>query len=1065
MILFPALGTPAIIEPNGQLTVYLAMQKRAFDRHTKNNGASSPGAPVPIELASYFYFQTMITPWTDRGRDYVNYKKYSDELATEAAASKRFYTSFEKAHQMFKQKKFGGFYVGEFQKDQEFLAQYYPLEGDLKPQGPFGVIHKEAVNMYLDGQLTETEPKKAAEPPSAKDQEEPGVPPENLGYRYVFQFTVKDSPKLAHQGLYELMYLYINYAHYFKAIINRQKNDHWVLKKFGDIHDHYLTNPGDDLVSKVIINDLEVKTKQIKSESKIVNTFEFERWPYMEPEKMKLVKIYDSDPTLVMTQGQKNLAGKPDQDRGGGEKSLHYLSDKNGWFVLSKHPVYITEKNYLDLGVVSDLHLSSRQASYKLVAPQVIHGVMEQDSPYLGALCNQALETAQSLMKSIGQESDLLIVAGDAFDVLRNLDPKVVESKTLALRQAESQRAAANPDQVPSPEPPGPGDSGPSGSGSAQTPKAGQDPDKPPREIKLSTAELWEHLDFKKYEGQGPNYPFYIDALMFMALIFDYYTISKKPVFYLTGNHEAYEVPYGISPRPMFMNNNIIVFRPNAGIPSDQNLTFYEAALLFGKKYSFIGRIANFKKENLAWAYRWITPWKDCLVNSGKNQNMLLMGWDDDENYLLSALAGGDSLPRAGSAITDHQLSLLKRMTGQADKFNLMASHFTYANFDLESPLHRQDRLRSGSWILPLRKSDTGSFEENRTAVYSELTGGRVKLTISGHSHRGGAYTCSGAGQIDGLRLNGSAGAAGAGRSEGSEGSGDSGGLGGAEGDQGVSLTPSGRGLKSVNPQEQFPGSVACLVSGSAGLYSYQNLTNGELSDVDKPQGMIIKCGLSGELERVHYVRNENCPKPRLAVRCDYLWYENGIEMFYHGDEVKGDIVAEEKKKDLEPQYMFYLNPEWLRYLNNGKSEENQALPIAYFHLYCINRKNYETFSTKALALEIESDEPTYPLGKHRKVPAYKLTSGPQEVINVMGRRSLLGDFDEQTAILYFISVHFNESHPIGQHYDLKSPWCYPVNVTYDRKIITRKFGRDGELPLYSELKKIPEYNPTEGKE
>ncbi|MDR2302491.1 MAG: hypothetical protein LBF38_10680 [Deltaproteobacteria bacterium] len=1041
VILFPTLGTPAIIEPNGDLTIYLALQKNGFDKHVNHGGGESPGSPTTLELATRIYFQTMITPWSNRGRDYVDYKKYSDELASEAAAFKRFYPDFKIAEAMFNEKKFGGFYVGEFEIDKEFLAEYYPL-GDAvaPPPGPFGVIHKAAVNMYLSGVLTQTIPKEEDKKPSdqgaqtGQEEKNPSVEPDpkhgkEVGYRYVFQFTMRGAQRLNAKGLYELMFLYLNYEQYGKALEDWKNNKHWLFKKEGDFHEHYLTNPGDELLSNTLISELKAKAAQIETESPIMTTVEFGRFPHMEPDTLRLVKLYDCAPVSVMTQGQKNMVGTPQKERGGGVKYLHYLSDKNGWFVLSRHPVYITDKEYLDLGVVSDLHLSARQASYKLVAPQIIHGAMESESPYLGQLCHQALETSQRLMKSIGAESDALIVAGDAFDVLRNLDPLVVESKTLALRSSDGPGESPLEDRLPEP---------------TQTPQPGQptNPDESPqsaeKEIRMSTAELWEHLDFKKHEKKAPNYPFYIDALMFMGLLLDYYKETGKPVFYITGNHEGYEVPYGISPRPMFMNNNVFVFRPNPGIPSDQNLTFYEAALLFGEKYSFLGRIANFKKENLAWAYRWITPWKDCLVNCAKNQNLLLLGWDDDENFLWSAISGGGSLPRAGSAFTDNQLNLLKRMTGQGDKFNALASHFTYANFDLEIPLHKQDQELSGTWFLSLEKTDTGTFEEKRTAVYSELTGGKVKLTVSGHSHRSGAYTCLSDGLVDGLKLGDSKGGPG-----------------------GVSLSEGNRSIKSVDPKEQFPGNVACLVSGSGGLYSYQNLNHQKLSDIDKPQGMIIKCDPAGNLEKVDYVRDASSPKPRLAVRCDYLWYENRTQMFFErpDTERKGDIVASGKSKS-EGNYNIYLNPKWLYFLNSERHIHDRDLPIANFTLHCVCKIGYEYFQSHFVTLEIEVD-PKYPLKNHKDVPEYQLKGGPDTVREFMAKRLLLGFADNDEAILYFLSVHFNKAHPIAQHYDLSSPWCYPVTVNANKTVIKRKFGRDGELPRYDLLMKIPEYNPT----
>ncbi|MDR2301023.1 MAG: metallophosphoesterase [Deltaproteobacteria bacterium] len=1058
MILFPSLGTPAIMEADGQLTVFLALHKAAFDMHVKNGGSPEPGSPVPLRLARQFYLQTVVTPWTGRGRDYTSYQNYSNELAQEAANQKRVYMNHEEVDAKYKEKKFGGFFLGKFEIDKEFLAQYHPLgPNDPRPKGPFGVIHKAAVNMCLNGVLTNTKnggnlnkppddssdahtptgagggqgggqagsqagSQGGGEPNAAggsdreggqggeqgEDKPTLGDPdpgdPEDVGYRYVFQFTVRESFKLQYQGLYELLFLYVDFNDYEEARKNWQDGGHWLFKSEEDLHVNYLTHPGDELVSESLIHELKARAKKLGCEP-IIKPLEFRRHPFMTPDTMKFVKLYSSEPMKVMTQGQKKADGTPDPERGGGEKYLHYLSeDKNCWLVLSRHPVYVTEKDYLDIGVVSDLHLSSRQTGYKVVAPQVIHGAPESDSEFINKLSHQALETSQRVMNSIGAVSDALIVAGDAFDVLRNLDPRILKST---------------------------GPSGAPGRPGAATPPVSRDPrEDAPKEINMCTADLWEYLDFVKYDKHGPNYPFYIDALMFMVLLLDYCSIIGKPVFYITGNHEGWEVPYGISPR--ILNNFLIAVRPNAGVPSDQNLTFYEAALLFGKKYSYLGYLSNFDKENMSWAYRWITPWKDCLVDCGKNQNVLLLGWDEDENFILPLLGGGGGLPRAGSAFTENQLSLLRRMAGQRSKFNLLASHFTYANFENNIPLHRQDRERSGTWFGAMEHSDTGSFEKNRPEVYSYLTAGQVKVTVSGHSHRGGAYTCFSDGLIDGLKLPGP-------KTPGN----------------GVALTQSGRALKSVDPLTQFGGRVACLVSGAGGLYSYQNLNQSKRADIDKPQGLIIKNDSAGNVSKIQYVRDETTKKPRLAVRCDYLWYEDKIEMFFNGPAVKGDIVVE-KGHGSGRKYNVFLNPKWLNFLNDEDLKGGGVNPIDNFKLHFVSKSTFRY--VKAMDLKFDGTGPSYPLPDRGDVPVYRLLVGPRDVNEALREIAMDGSEDNWWTLLFFLSVHFNQNHPIGSHYDLKSPWCYPVGLGIGSWYISRKFGRGGELPNYGDLGKIPEY-------
>jgi hypothetical protein len=113
--------------------------------------------------------------------------------------------------------------------------------------------------------------------------------------------------------------------------------------------------------------------------------------------------------------------------------------------------------------------------------------------------------------------------------------------------------------------------------------------------------------------------------------------------------------------------------------------------------------------------------------------------------------------------------------------------------------------------------------------------------------------------------------------------------------------------------------------------------------------------------------------------------------------------------------------------------------------------------------MEFESG-PTFPLSDNDEVPVYKLSVGPEDVKRAHYESLITGGADSDSSLLFFLSVHFNQRHPIGRHYDLKSPWCYPVLVNEQKTIIKRQFGRDGEIPRYALLSKLPEYNPVEGR-
>jgi len=108
------------------------------------------------------------------------------------------------------------------------------------------------------------------------------------------------------------------------------------------------------------------------------------------------------------------------------------------------------------------------------------------------------------------------------------------------------------------------------------------------------TGKLWEAMyidSIESVQARNEDFPCGIDGLIVYSLLIDFYNRHKKPVFITSGNHEAYEYPYGISPR-------IGSFRPNDGIPLDHNLTIYEAILLYGPAYS---KLIPFPKKTDGW--------------------------------------------------------------------------------------------------------------------------------------------------------------------------------------------------------------------------------------------------------------------------------------------------------------------------------------------------------------------------------------------------------------------------------------------------------------------------------
>jgi hypothetical protein len=209
----------------------------------------------------------------------------------------------------------------------------------------------------------------------------------------------------------------------------------------------------------------------------------------------------------------------------------------------------------------------------------------------------------------------------------------------------------------------------------------------------------------------------------------------------VSGNHDCYEEAFGISPR-------VMGHRANEGIPADNNLTFYEALLAFGRTYGTIKKKFNFKAELLEWFYKVLTPWADFAVKL-KNQRVVGLQWGDDECMLRSKGQGFGHLPRADQSVSAGQLSLF--VDGLSDECpTVLMTHFTFVSYadsiSIVDPAARDvTELAGRQGDLNLRGTfgdhDQGTFELERTAMYSQVSHPeKVQAVFTGHSHRKGLY-------------------------------------------------------------------------------------------------------------------------------------------------------------------------------------------------------------------------------------------------------------------------------------------------------------------------------------
>lgn len=484
--------------------------------------------------------------------------------------------------------------------------------------------------------------------------------------------------------------------------------------------------------------------------------------------------------------------------------------------IIQRHPVYVRTKKYLNPGQLSDVHVSSRQNLFLRSKAQVIPGASEEDSPFIGNMVGNNFLALKDLMDQMGDdekrnkqqrddkkkgEIDLLVITGDLIDHCVNLDPEKSQA--------------------------------------------------------TNTGGIWRDVDLDLVKSDHELYPKYIDDTAVYGL-FEYFMVKyQKPIILVSGNHEAYGIPYGISPRVGKKTFDWDVSKANAGIPADHNLTIYEACLMYGPTYGDIEKADNFDELNFSWFYQVFSPVSDMIIPFG-DQNYLGLEWGDGEKYLEPMAAGGGTLPRSIRSCNAEQLLLIQQAAANKKSLNLLLSHFTFVNYATNIPVTQQGEININSVYLNKSKplanteligavfnnnlfsnqthADEGSFYKRRKIVFEEhIKPGHFKYCLAGHSHRAGLYYIKG------------------------ESAGDA-------------WTVAGVVPGDVQPSEiedLSPKATRIVVAGSSGPVSKQNFKN-ELAGqgMSPPQGLWIDV-VKDEINLVKCSLQES--KPRFAVASEYM--------------------------------------------------------------------------------------------------------------------------------------------------------------------------------------------------
>lgn len=384
--------------------------------------------------------------------------------------------------------------------------------------------------------------------------------------------------------------------------------------------------------------------------------------------------------------------------------------DQGDSTIENYHPVFLSSKDQLDIAQLSDVHVSSRHFAFAKSNARILPNLPKEHqelSPEIGSMVNVNYHTLKQLMTQIGEDNkiDILTFTGDLVDFNRNLNVSKISSDHFNQYQ-----------------------------------------------------KLWEHFDIEKGVTDAPGkYPQGIDLLIVYSLFQWFYETYNKPILLVSGNHEGYQVPYGISPR-------VATQKANETIPMDHNLTFQEATLMFGRNYGQVLEWFNFDKDQFKTFFKLFTPMKDFAIPYGEAQTFIGLGWGDAEDFISSKKDddhpnGISHLPRADMALDAQQSKLLSRKKEEwADRTNILLTHFTFINYKNSQPIPSPDNSTKQRTVHAdtsfYTKFDYGTFKKKRLEAYSYITGldahkdpagtrahnPFIQYVLSGHSHRSAVY-------------------------------------------------------------------------------------------------------------------------------------------------------------------------------------------------------------------------------------------------------------------------------------------------------------------------------------
>ncbi|MWL87333.1 metallophosphoesterase [Cupriavidus sp. SW-Y-13] len=318
--------------------------------------------------------------------------------------------------------------------------------------------------------------------------------------------------------------------------------------------------------------------------------------------------------------------------------------------LMAWHPVVRGKAPALKIGHLSDVHVNVRQTAlakspaYLLELPGGQPAPGSPSMPPAANLCNSfiALHGLVEQFAKGGDDvprADALVITGDLLDFNRNIDPDAVAPNSIV--------------------------------------------------------DQWKAFNVLNKVRDRSLYKRGLDDMLVFSLLRHAYRELNMPVFLTTGNHEAYQVPYGISPRQNAwvlasgvlenagaFDNAPHGLRPvnldaaglagaaaqykaliaagkdvdvingpsgvyadperasefseqkaNDGIAADHNLTIYEACLAYGPTYGQVLTAKNYDPGQYDWFFTLFTPLSDWRHIYG-NQCMVGLDWGSGEEFV-----------------------------------------------------------------------------------------------------------------------------------------------------------------------------------------------------------------------------------------------------------------------------------------------------------------------------------------------------------------------------------------------------------------------------------------------